>query len=149
MFRDTLGIMEDRRSSSASHAVVKLFRHVNRATNRAVAELDLSGEQAHVLIALWEMGPVTIGQLQRELALSSATLTGAIDRMEKAELVRRVAVPGDRRAFLIEARVPAKRKDKILATVDASDAASFAVLSPGEKKELLRLLDKCTAAFES
>jgi len=141
--------MEDRRSSSPSHAVVKLFRHVNRATNRAVAELELSGEQAHVLRALWEMGAVTIGQLQRELALSSATLTGALDRMEKAELVRRVPAPGDRRASLIEARVPAKRRDKIIATVDASDEACFAVLTPAEKKELIRLLAKCTAALEA
>jgi DNA-binding MarR family transcriptional regulator len=140
----------DRRSSSPSHAVVKLFRHVNRATNRAVAPLELSGEQAHVLIALWEItGPVTIGQLQRELALSSATLTGALDRMEKAELVRRVPAPGDRRASVIEARVPAKRRDKIIATVDASDEACFAVLSPAEKKELIRLLTKCTAALEA
>ena len=113
----------DRRSTSLSHAIVRLFRLVNRATNRAVADFELSGEQAHVLIALWEMGPITIGALQRELALSSATLTGAIDRMEEAELVRRVPAPGDRRASVIEARVPAKRRDKVLEAVDRSDDA--------------------------
>lgn len=139
----------DRRSTSLSHAIVRLFRLVNRATNRAVADFELSGEQAHVLIALWEMGPVTIGALQRELALSSATLTGAIDRMEKAELVRRVPVPGDRRASLIEARVPAKQRDKVLAAVDRSDAACFASLTAAEREELLRLLGKCTADLEA
>ena len=139
----------DRRSTSLSHAVVRLFRLVNRATNRAVADFELSGEQAHVLIALWEMGPVTIGALQRELSLSSATLTGAIDRMEKAELVRRVPAPDDRRASLIEARVPAKRRDKVLEAVDRSDDSCFASLSAAERKELLRLLGKCTADLEA
>jgi DNA-binding MarR family transcriptional regulator len=128
---------------------VRLFRLVNRATNRAVADFELSGEQAHVLIALWEMGPVTIGALQRELALSSATLTGAIDRMEAAELVRRVPAPGDRRASLIEARVPAKRRDKVLEAVDRSDEACFAGLTTAERKELLRLVGKCTSDLEA
>src|SRR3569623_1851452 len=139
----------DRRSTSLSHAIVRLFRLVNRATNRAVADFELSGEQAHVLIALWEMGPVTIGALQRELSLSSATLTGAIDRMEKAELVRRVPAPDDRRASLIEARVPAKRRDKVLEAVARSDEACFAALTAVERKELLRLLGKCTADLEA
>jgi len=139
----------DRRSTSLSHAIVRLFRLVNRATNRAVADFELSGEQAHVLIALWEMGPVTIGALQRELSLSSATLTGAIDRMEKAELVRRVPAPDDRRASLIESRVPAKRRDKVLEAVDRSDESCFATLTPAERKELLRLLGKCTADLEA
>jgi DNA-binding MarR family transcriptional regulator len=138
----------DRRSTSLSHAVVRLFRLVNRATNRAVAELGLSGEQAHVLVALWEMGPVTVGALQRELALSSATLTGAIDRMVASELVRRVPAPDDRRASLIEARVPAKRRDQVQDAVDRSDETCFAALTGAERKELLRLLGKCAADLE-
>src|SRR3569832_464356 len=107
----------DRRCSCLSFVFVWLFRLANRATNRAVVDFELSGEQAHVLIALWEMGPVTIGALQRELSLSSATLTGAIDRMEKAELVRRVPAPDDRRASLIEARVSALRCVLVLVAV--------------------------------
>jgi DNA-binding MarR family transcriptional regulator len=139
----------DRRSTSLSHAIVRLFRLVNRATSRAVADFELSGEQAHVLIALTEMGPVTVGALQRELALSSATLTGAIDRMEAAELVRRVPAPGDRRASLIEARIPAKRRDKVLEAVDRSDEACFSALTAAERKELLRLVGKCSADLEA
>lgn len=137
----------DRRSTSLSHATVRLFRLVNRATNRAVAAFDLSGEQAHVLMALWEMGPVTIGVLQRELALSSATLTGAIDRMEKQGLVRRIPSPDDRRASVIEPRVPAATKAKILAAVDRSDHDCFAAITAAERTALLRLLTACAAAL--
>jgi MarR family transcriptional regulator, organic hydroperoxide resistance regulator len=139
----------DRRSTSLSHATVRLFRLVNRATNRAVAAFDLSGEQAHVLMALWEMGPVTIGVLQRELALSSATLTGAIDRMEKQGLVRRTPSPDDRRASVIEPRVPAATKAKILAAVDRSDHDCFAAITAAERTTLLRLLTACATDLEA
>jgi DNA-binding MarR family transcriptional regulator len=138
----------DRRTTSLSHATVRLFRLVNRATNRAVADFDLSGEQAHVLMALWEMGPAPIGALQRELALSSATLTGAIDRMEKQGLVRRVPSPDDRRSSLIEPRVPAGTKAKILAAVDRSDADCFTAITAAERATLLRLLSACAADLE-
>ena len=141
-------MQDDRRATSACHAVVRLFRLVNRAANRAVAELDLSGEQAHVLLVLWELGPVTIGVLQRELALSSATLTGALDRMEKAEMVRRVPSPTDGRVSLIEARVAGARQKKIAAAVDANEAACFAALSAAERKEMVRLMNKCIAAID-
>jgi DNA-binding MarR family transcriptional regulator len=137
----------DRRSTSLSHATVRLFRLVNRATNRAVAAFDLSGEQAHVLMALWEMGPVTIGVLQRELALSSATLTGAIDRMEKQGLVRRIPSPDDRRASVSEPRVPAATKATILGAVDRSDHDCFAAITAAERATLLRLLTACAAGL--
>jgi DNA-binding MarR family transcriptional regulator len=136
-------MQDDRRSTSLSHATVRLFRLVNRSANRAVADLELSGEQAHVLLVLWELGPVTIGVLQKELALSSATLTGALDRMEKAELVRRVPSPTDRRVSLIEATVAGPRRKKIVAAVDASEAACFAGLTAAEHKQLLVLMNKC------
>jgi DNA-binding MarR family transcriptional regulator len=142
-------MQDDRRSTSLSHATVRLFRLVNRSTNRAVADLDLSGEQAHVLLVLWELGPVTIGVLQKELALSSATLTGALDRMEKAELVRRVPSPTDRRVSLIEATVNAARRKKITAAVDGSEAACFAGLTAGERKDLLALMSKAIAAIDA
>jgi len=136
-------MQDDRRSTSLGHATVRLFRLVNRSTNRAVADLELSGEQAHVLLVLWELGPVTIGVLQKELALSSATLSGALDRMEKAELVRRVPSATDGRVSLIEATVAGARRKKIAAAVDASEEMCFAALTAAERKELLALMNKC------
>ena len=128
--------------------MVRMFRLMNRSVTRALSEHALSAEQAHLRSVLWTFGPMTIGALQRELALSSATLTGAIDRMEAQELVRRVPSPADRRASLIEARVPARRREKIEASVERSEQRCFAALTAGERKELARLLDKCIADLE-
>lgn len=138
-----------RPSSSLPHALVRLFRLVNRAHSRALKPLGLSSEQAHVLTCLWVEGPMTIGQLQRMLALSSPTLTGAIDRMEALGLVRRVPSPDDRRAVMIEADPRAQRKRKqVEATLDRVGGACFAALGAGDRRELLRLLHAATAALE-
>src|SRR5439155_2487094 len=111
---------------SLGHALVRAFRHVNRAHNRALLPFDLSAEQAHVLVTLWLSGPMKIGDLQRALVLSSGTLTGAIDRMERAGLVRRAPDPDDGRAWRIEP-VPmnAKRRQAIEDTLERTEDESF------------------------
>src|SRR6266481_2389479 len=95
-------MQDDRLDNALGYALVRAFRHVNRAHNRALLPFELSAEQAHILLVLWLTGPMKIGDLQRSLVLSSGTLTGAIDRMEKAGLVRRVPDPDDGRAWRIE-----------------------------------------------
>ena len=141
-------MQDDRLRSSIPNAIVILFRQVNRVHNRKLREVGISAEQAHILLILDVTGPLTIGQLQKLLALSSATLTGAIDRLEAQELVRRVPSPGDKRAFLVESRLPARKRAQIEAAVEACEKQCFASLSVVEKRELLRLLDKCIDHLE-
>ena len=141
-------MQDERVSSSLANAVVRLFRQVNRVHNRLFADLDVSAEQAHILLLLGVLGPMTIGRLQKQLSLSSATLTGAIDRLEAQELVRRVPSPHDGRAYVLESLLPARKLAQLEAVVDKGDQRCFSVLTASERKELLRLLEKCTAHLE-
>jgi DNA-binding MarR family transcriptional regulator len=142
-------MQDDRLKSSLSNAVVRLFRQVNRVHNRRLKDAGISAEQAHILLILELTGPLTIGQLQKQLALSSATLTGAIDRLEAQELVRRVPSPDDRRAFLVEPRLPARKRTQIEAAVDAGEKQCFGMLGATERRDLLKLLEKCIAGLEA
>src|SRR5262245_1335197 len=119
--------------TSLPHAVVRLFRRVNREHGRALAPLGVSGEQAHVLSALWALGPVTVGELGRVVSLSSATLTGALDRMEAQAMIRRRPSPADARSFVIEPTVPAARRARILRAIDTTSDACFAALGRAER----------------
>jgi MarR family transcriptional regulator, organic hydroperoxide resistance regulator len=142
-------MQDERLRASLGYAVVRMFRQVNRAHSRALARYELSAEQAHVLLILWLEGPMKVGELQRLLMLSSGTLTGALDRMERAGLVRRVADPDDRRALRIEpVRVDPRRRRSIEATLEETEARCFEVLTRAERKELLRMMRKVTAALE-
>jgi DNA-binding MarR family transcriptional regulator len=142
-------MQDDRVRTSLANSVVLLFRQVNRVHNRRLAkDAGIIAEQAHILLILEAVGPLTIGQLQKQLALSSATLTGAIDRLEAQELVRRVPSPDDKRVFLVEPRVPARKRAQIEAAVEAGDKQCFSVLTATERRELLRLLAKCIDHLE-
>lgn len=140
--------MQDKRlQSSLGYALVRAFRTVNRDSARALATHKLSAEQAHILLILWTEGPMKVGELQRVLALGSGTLTGAVDRMEKSELVRRVPDPNDGRAFVIEpAPFEAKKRRKIETTLEGIEENSFAMLTTRERAELFRLLTKVATA---
>ncbi len=134
---------------SLSHALVRAFRLVNRASNRAFQPFGLSAEQAHVLLILWADGPMKVGELQRVLALGSGTLTGALDRMDKLGLVKRVPDESDRRAFRVEpAEASARKRKRMEETVVELEEEAFASLTTKERKALLRLLGKVGDAGE-
>ena len=141
-------MQDERLRASLGNALVRVFRLVNRMHNRALADLGLSAEQAHILSVLWVIGPMTMGQLQRQVALSSGTLTGAIDRMEREGLVARVPSPEDRRAVVLEPRVAKRKRAQIEAAIEATEAACWDGLATADRKELLRLLDQTIARLE-
>ena len=141
-------MQDERLRASLGNALVRLFRLVNRMHNRALATHGLSAEQAHILSVLWVLGPMTMGQLQRQVALSSGTLTGAIDRMEREGLVARGPSPEDRRAVVLEPRVGKRKRTQIEASIEATDAACWCGLSATDRKDLLRLLERAIDQLE-
>ena len=135
---------------SLPHQLGRLFRQVARVHGRVVKRFEISAVQAHILSVLWLEGPMTMGELQAQLALGSSTLTGAIDRMERTGLVRREADPGDRRAVRLQpASWPARRKDALLEALSEAEESCFQALGAAERRELLRLLGKAGAALEA
>jgi len=54
--------------------------------------------QAGILFLLAEKDGMTMSELSRILSIDNSTLTGLVDRLEKAGLARRDASPHDRRA---------------------------------------------------
>jgi DNA-binding MarR family transcriptional regulator len=134
--------MQDERLRAAlGYALVRAFRRVNRAHNRALRPLGLSAEQAHILLVLWLEGPMKVGELQRTLALSSATLTGAIDRMQRSGLVRRVRDPEDGRAWILEpGGFDARQRRAVEATLVRTEDECFSALGERGRKQLLELL---------
>jgi len=138
----------NRLDTSLANAVVRLFRLINRVHGRGLKPTGLSAEQAHVLSVLWWRGAMTMGALQRQLALSSATLTGAIDRMEEQGLVRRVPSEDDKRAFVLEPRTTAKKRAQVDAALLEGEELCFSALTQAERDQLLRLLDKCITHLE-
>jgi DNA-binding MarR family transcriptional regulator len=140
--------MQDKRlATSLGYALVRAFRGVNRETNRRVRPYGVSAEQAHIMMVLWLEGPLKVGELQRILGLSSGTLTGAIDRMEDAELVRRAPDRDDGRSFRVEPIANRKRRE-LEAVIEEIEESSFSALTAPERRHLFQLLEKVTRSLE-
>ena len=143
-----MALHDPRLNRSLGYSIVRVFRQLNRETGRIAKPFGLSGEQASILIVLWLEGPMKIGQLQKSLMLSSASLTGALDRMEGAGLARRVRDPDDGRSWIVEAAgVDTRSRQRLEAALLAFEDQAFAVLSERERKDLGRMLDKISAAL--
>jgi DNA-binding MarR family transcriptional regulator len=121
----------------------RVFRRFNRAVSAALRPHGLSSVHADILITLWHRGPMTMGELQKHMALSSSTSTGAIDRMERANLVRRDPSPSDRRSFVVEPVAwETQRRHAVMDALIAAEDAFFGALDAGERVQLLQLLRK-------
>jgi DNA-binding MarR family transcriptional regulator len=134
---------------SIPHAVTRLFREQNRLHGRAVKRFGLSTEQAHLLLVLWTYGPMTMTELGKEVALSSGTLSTAIDRMEAAKLVSRVVDSTDRRITRV---VPASwtkaKRTQLTEALLETEEVILKPLSASERTTLHRLLGRVLTGLE-
>ncbi|HEX3081850.1 MAG TPA: MarR family transcriptional regulator [Candidatus Saccharimonadia bacterium] len=77
-------------------------------THAIAQHIGLSASEFEFCDVLQSQGPTSAGQLAKLCGLSTGGVTGLVDRLEKAGLVRRVADPADRRRVVIE---PLDRSD--------------------------------------
>ncbi len=124
----------------------KLFRVMARVYNRALVPFEISSVQANILATLWVEGAMNIGELQARLMLGSSTLTGAVDRMERAGLLKRQPVEGDRRAYrLLPVTWTERKAHALLETLARTENEVFRGLSAPERRTLSTLLGKALA----
>ncbi len=124
----------------------KLFRVMARTYNKALVPFEISSVQAHILATLWIDGSMTIGELQARLMLGSSTLTGAIDRMERAGLLKRLPVEGDRRAYkLAPVTWSAKKAEAQMESLAKTEDEVFRGLTLADRRTLSSLLGKALA----
>ena len=99
-------------------------------------ELQLTPPQIHALMWLGHEVPLTMGELARRVGITEKTMTGVVDRLEKAACLQRERDPRDRR--IVRTRLTRKgeatfrriagqvmqQTSRFLAILDAGIAAS-------------------------
>ena len=70
-------------------------------SHHVAEKVGLGPSDSQFLMLLEMHGPMTPGQLSERSGLSTGTVTGVIDRLEKLNLVRRDRDPGDRRKVIV------------------------------------------------
>ena len=74
---------------------------------RAIADrAGIHGTDFECLDVLDWAGPITAGELARQVGITSGAVTGVIDRLERLGFARRTSDPRDRRRVIVELQMP-------------------------------------------
>jgi DNA-binding MarR family transcriptional regulator len=130
----------------------RLAKHLERAIQETFSEFGLTIGEFDVLAALRRSGqPYQLSptELFNTLMVSSGTMTHRIDRLEQAELVKRIPDLSDRRGTRIE--LTDRGFNVIEKAVEAhviNEHRVLSVLEASERKALTQLLRKLLVSFE-
>jgi len=123
--------------------LAKAYRALSAHVEESVARHGLCLSDFMALEALLHKGPQTVGEIQARVLLASGSMTAAVDRLEKMNLVRREFTKKDRRARVIHLTPRGKRLITTVYEAHSRDIeALMAVLDAGERAELYGLLKK-------
>ncbi|HIK06074.1 MAG TPA: MarR family transcriptional regulator [Trichormus sp. M33_DOE_039] len=132
--------------------MMRLSKHLERSLQLTFSEFGLNLGEFDVLAALRRSGqPYQLSptELFNTLMVSSGTMTHRIDRLEQAELVRRIPDVSDRRGILIE--LTDQGFNVIEKAVEAhvvNEHRILSVLEASERQILAHLLRKLLVSFE-
>lgn len=118
---------------------------------RVFAAHGLQRGEFDVLAALrrsgapYELNPSVLADT---LMLSRAGMTGRLDRLESAGLVRRIADPGDRRAIRVALTGPGREVvDRVVTEHVENETRLLSALPPAERAELDRIVRRLQTAW--
>jgi MarR family transcriptional regulator, 2-MHQ and catechol-resistance regulon repressor len=123
--------------------IAKSHRVLSLLAEHSIANTGLCLTDFAALEALLHKGPLTITEIQDKVRLASGSMTAAVDRLEKLELVVRKSSPSDRRARVVELTAKGKRLAASSFERHAKDLeALMSTLSQKEKEQLYGSLKK-------
>ena len=134
------GPAEEKRALDALVKLVRCASSVQARLEPALRAEGFTGNQFGVLEALLHLGPLEPCQLGPKLLTSRPNVILLVDQLEERGLVRRAAVPGDRRRVRVELTRVGKR---VIASAFAGHARrvvrELSILSAGEQQALASL----------
>jgi DNA-binding MarR family transcriptional regulator len=127
-------------------ALVLAYKTLAANSAARLAPLGLHAGQERALFLLWAEGALPQGEIARRLGVEQPTATKALQRLERAGLVRRERDPADNRQVIVSLTeagqavcAPARTARRGL------EEQAAGALSERERKQLLRLLARVSS----
>lgn len=120
------------------HLLRKLMRLGVGWTNDVAESLGVNSTDLMAGSYLYDVGPMTAGELAKATGLTTGAMTAAIDRLERAGFATREADVHDRRKVII---CPTKLPAKLLSMRESATKKARVIFSRYSDAELLRLIE--------
>lgn len=142
-YPDAMGADERQETLAEAHELSRRMLQVAELTRSVfatiAAEFDLTAVQARAVLRMHE--PTPMGALADHLSCDASNVTGIADRLEDRGVAER-ANGSDRRVTLLQLTDKGARIRRALATQVGAGSLVTAKLSPVERRQLRKLLDK-------
>ena len=119
-----------------------------RRAGAALAEVDLTFAQAHMLRLLEPGQPLPMSALAERLLCDASNVTGLADRLEARGLVRRESAEGDRRVKALTITTKGTKLRGRVLEIMTEPPAAIAALSQGDKRALRDILARAVDNLE-
>ncbi|PZS15374.1 MAG: MarR family transcriptional regulator [Pseudonocardiales bacterium] len=130
-------------SEAIVYSVYELVHQWQDLADERAKEFGLTGQQVAVLWNLSREQP-SMGELADRLGCDASNITGLIDRLERRELVCRVADPSDARVKRVHLTPTGQQLTKRMRSKFFNGSPSVAGLSAADQRALLKLLRRAT-----
>jgi DNA-binding MarR family transcriptional regulator len=128
-------------------AIIRTFGLVQKNMQPYFIRFGITGSQWGVLRVLWQLEqlkkPITLSQLSEHLLVQPPSVTGVVDRLERAGLVQRLVDQNDQRSRHVNLTEAGRKLLKTILKEHAAKIDSLLLpLSADERKNLSALLKK-------
>lgn len=132
--------MIDPLKNSLGFQIAVAARSMKRDLENRLIKYKLTSSQYVVLELLWQSSGLSLSDLGKMLYFDNPTITGIINRMARAKLIRRHRTKNDRRVVKVYLTPKGQSLSTILPGV-AEEVNSKAMddFTSGEKKQILKL----------
>lgn len=115
--------------------------NINVLLVHAIAQhVQLSASEFECASLIRDHGPFTAGELAKRCHISTGGMTGMIDRLERAKLVKRVSDPNDRRRVVVSGIENKQLEQRITELYRPMQQAFDAILDSRSDEEILFLV---------
>ena len=151
-WRDVEEFPFDEQVEAAVTRLGALARHLRQTKDDAVAEVGLQGfeyDTLHILMLRDTRGVASPTELADDMRMSPAGMTGRLDTLEAAGLLRREASPDDRRRVVVSVTDKGRRLwRRAFDLRGEAEQRMLAPLSPAQQRNLNRLLKRLLLPVE-
>lgn len=126
-------------SEAIAYSVYELVHQWEDLAGKRAAEFGLTGQQAAVLLNLSREEP-SMRDLANRLGCDASNVTGLVGRLERRDLARRVADPGDGRVKRVQLTPRGQRLTARMRLRFFEGSPSVAGLSLADQRSLLKLV---------
>ena len=128
---------------SVGFMLTKAYQRLSHHLREELEPFGITAKQFALLAFLWQEEGLSQAELAERMESDRATIGGMVDRLEKADLVRRQPCPGDRRAYRLFLSDKGRALEPELSgLVIKLRQKLFSRFSAEEYQELCRLLNK-------